>query len=132
MDDLREKAISGIKCCEPYLMQCEKKNCPYYKIVGCIDALHTDVLTLLKAQKPKVMTLEEAIKADVCFVEIRGAEPSPAFVTKVKYSWLNDAVYRIQYADTHFHHDIKSYGKYIRFWTAWPTDEQREMTPWET
>ena len=61
----REKVIKGLECCTAFdgkgFPLCEE--CPYEDEGTCpeLDVLHKDALELLKAQEPRVMTLEEVI-----------------------------------------------------------------------
>lgn len=71
--------------------------------------LHT--IDLLKAQEPRVLTLEEAKKADVCWLEQRGYEP---YVTDDADTW-----------------NPEIYGKAYRCWSAMPTEEQRKAVKWD-
>jgi hypothetical protein len=93
-----------------------------------------ELIALLKAQDPKVMTLQEALGAEVnvdqCWLEVKG----------IKQIYLADAVVcpdhteradiqRWGASDCRLPLDL--YGAYWRMWTAKPTDAQREATPWE-
>lgn len=69
------------------------------------------ILELLKEQEPRVLTLEEAKKAEVCWLEQRGYEP---YVTDDADTW-----------------NPEIYGKAYRCWSAKPTDEQRKAEKWE-
>lgn len=113
----REKVIKGLECCHVQRNEvpplCE--DCPYMNpMEGTCDALDEllgDALTLLKAQEPRVLTLEDL--SEIC-VEFK-----------------NDI---IPMSLTHF--DL---GKIIccmqegscRLWSSKPSVEQREDTPWE-
>ena len=75
----------------------------------------------LKAQEPRVMTLEEY----EAWVDIPFTERNPVFCEErtrrgsICY-WANTTVY-----------SRSEYGKNKRCWTSRPTEEQREATPWE-
>lgn len=68
MNDLLGKAIRGLECCSTYDDYSRKscRECPYNEPDGkrsCkLHQMRIDALTLLKAQKPRVMTLEEVQK----------------------------------------------------------------------
>ena len=135
MDDLREKVIRGLECCSNGI--CYAGKCPYEngdnESIECIKKLAEDALSLLKAQEPRVMTLEEVkalpVESDV-WVEITGAKGSKPRITattihgngeKEIFGWLHTF-------------NFAAYGKEIygwRCWTARPTDEQREAVKWE-
>lgn len=57
MDDLREKVIKGLECCTNG-GDCQNQ-CDEWPDNGCVKALMRSALSLLKAQEPRVMTLEE-------------------------------------------------------------------------
>ncbi len=73
-----------------------------------------DAIALLKAQEPRVMTLDEAKSAFV--IEYRSG--------KLKEVGMTILDLDVDPANAH-------YGVIYRVWTARPTDEQREATPWE-
>ena len=89
-----------------------------------------DALTLLKAQEPRVMTLEELLAKQTSYVEVNTpGQP----VLQCTFSFPGGegiSVYPIgtstgpylRYAD---------YLKKWRCWTSHPTDEQRGSAPWE-
>lgn len=87
----------------------------------------------LKAQEPRVMTLDEALGAEVnvdqCWLEVRS----------IKQIYLADAVVCPEHteradiqrwgaSDCQLALDL--YGVYWRMWTSRPTDAQREAIPW--
>ena len=110
----REKIIKGLECC----LANAHNNCPYKstdegidKVTSCTTYLMKDALALLKAQEPRVMTLEDL--SEIC-VEFK-----------------NDL---IPMSLTHF-----NLGKIIcymqdgscRLWSAKPSIEQREEAKWD-
>lgn len=107
MPDL-EKVIQGIDMCLHRF--CCGADCPYYS-EGCMEQLREDALVLLKEQEPRVLTWEEAEKAEVCWLEQRGYEP-----------------YATDDADTW---NPEIYGKVYRCWSLKPTDEQRKAIKWD-
>jgi hypothetical protein len=64
-----EKVIKGLECCtkKVCIYIDTEKECPYCELCGeyedafenCTTALAKDAIALLKAQEPRVMTLEE-------------------------------------------------------------------------
>ena len=68
-------------------------------------------LELLRDQEPRVLTLEEAKKAEVCWLEQRGYEP---YATDDADTWNPEV-----------------YGKVYRCWSLMPTDEQRKAIKWD-
>lgn len=99
-------------------------------------ALH-EAIDLLKAQEPRVMTLEE-VKAmkryTICAVEQQSKVLHTTFnaeyrgtLTIGERNYLDFGLY----ADVSpFRRSEGGYGKTWRCWTSRPTDEQREATPW--
>ena len=88
--------------------------------------LATSIEELLKAQEPRVMTLEEAKKSEFCFCESGSVfacrifvDPADGFATIQQFGRPDLLI------------DSNEYGISFRFWTSRPTDEQREATPWD-
>lgn len=111
----REKVIKGLKCCVRNFGDCG--NCSYDEgrgNCGCGKQLYADALALLKAQEPRLMTLDEA---------------KSAFVIEYRSGKLKEAGMTI--LDLDVDPANANYGVIYRVWTSRPTDEQREVTPWE-
>lgn len=132
----REKVIRGLEWCMNESHDCyEEKGCPYENEggdVGCKYALHRDAIALLKAQEPKVMTLEEvnALDWDYCYLEQERLPGKEYRGMLGKYimtcvTWPSITAAKISYGSD-------GYGKRWRCWTSRPTDEQREATPWRS
>lgn len=77
---------------------------------------------MLKAQEPRVMTLEEIRE------RAESIDPDPIFV-----EWGNDtgATAWIAQAIPEIYSTIKAGYVRLRVWTGRPTEVQRENTPWE-
>ena len=121
----REKVISGLELCLEGLSDI----CPYKDSDapgGCRDELMHDALVLLKAQEPRVMTLEyfdnspdkDSKGCLVAWVEYRRDEEWAEYWEDTCDEW---SVIRRD--------DFYS-GESYRFWTSRPSDEQREAIPW--
>ena len=96
----------------------ELKKCYLGGIVDAIDM----AIEAVKAQKPRVMTLEEY----EAWIDTPFTERNPVFHEErtkrgTVTCWVNTVVCT-----------LREYGKNDRCWTSKPTDEQREATPWET
>lgn len=89
-----------------------------------------DAIALLKAQEPRVLTLEE----------VRNNCPDCVYV-ETKTGWLECTIQDCGESDKYdgifvygineyFMESWDIYGKWWRCWSAKPTDEQREATPW--
>lgn len=134
----REQVIKGLECClrgTDWEKMCDE--CPYEATEeekqhvdwDChLDQLRKDALALLKEQEARVLTLEEVLGGDECWVE-----------------YINGGY---GYCDCYLDDDAKSivinrtlrkdfnvppngYGKVWRCWSARPTDEQRKAVKWE-
>ena len=95
---------------------------------------HLKVIWTWAAQKPRVMSLEEALGAEVnvdqCWLEVKG----------IKQIYLADAVVcpeHVERADiqrwgaSDCQLPLDLYGTYWRMWTAKPTQEQRKAVKWD-
>lgn len=96
-----------------------------------------DALALLKAQEPRVMSLEEVqtLRAnDVVWLEDKGKPNIIPGIVRNRHLWPHSTT-----MVTNFMHvdgckvtaGDDDYGKRWRCWTSRPTDEHREATPWE-
>ena len=105
-----EKIIDGLELAkmviEQWVPMFEQYNTP-----SVIDY----AIDLLKAQQPRVMTLEEARDVEVVWAEDRAT--NEVFLCPVKNN-MNDS-------------ELYKYGIQWRVWNARPTDEQRRAIPWE-
>lgn len=127
MDKLGE-VIRGLECCIETSEMCwDNPKCPYNgcgdSVCGedCMSIMMRDALALLKAQEPRVMTLEEYD----AWTGIPFTERDPVFHEErtkrgTVTCWVNTTVC-----------SLSEYGKNDRCWTSRPTDEQREATPWK-
>ena len=115
----RERVIKWLEIC---IKGCDD-SCPYKKECesngGFIEPMR-DALALLKAQEPRVMTLEEY----EAWIDTPFTERNPVFhEERTKRGtitcWVNTVVCT-----------LREYGKKDRCWTSRPTDEQREAVPW--
>lgn len=127
MDDLRKKVIRGLECCLHGPMQCEKF--PYMSEVGktvpnCVKTMRTDAVSLLKAQEPRVMTLEEIKDYDKpVWIDEKGWGG-----WKLPFYKFDLGIYAI------FGHEcylVENYGKEWLPWTSRPTEEQRKKVKWK-
>jgi hypothetical protein len=131
-----EKVIKGLECCIKHdpddKMRCGE--CPYEG--ACLNRLKADALALLKAQEPRVMTLDEVVTAKpgtVVWLEdfdkpdvISGLLKRLFICTKVI-----DFLTVKKEVNNEVTADLDVYGSEWRCWSAKPTDAQREAAPWE-
>lgn len=139
----REKVIKGLECC---IMRdpddhTRCSECPYESTM-CGNRLKIEALALLKAQEPRVMTLEEVIAHyslppvfpdDLGMQEDYYEDIQPLYFEFPHDSeepwivhWRGHAQVA-RYLDEWRH----SYNKKWRCWTSRPTDARREATPWQ-
>lgn len=98
-----------------------------------LDQIQVEVVPesiTLKAQEPRVMTLEEVPKYDGAFLIEYRHEVWPMQWTLFRLELT--IAYRFIRADYELGFSLTkdSYGRTWRCWTKLPTDEQREATPW--
>ena len=134
----QEKVIKGLERCTQPIRECAY-DCPYsckeYIYEDCRDVLMANAIALLKAQEPRVMTLEEIIErkdSDAVWVEhmdgkmiVQPAVLLPSFLDTDK-----DCIHFASSWRTCGSYSRRSYGTKWRCWTSRPTAEQREATPW--
>jgi hypothetical protein len=130
----REKVIMGLECCSNAVLKCGE-NCPYWDIENCESIMQDDALALLKAQEPRVMTLEEVKQhnnQDGCvWFEQPTYNADAAFVLKEDFMIQVISPYILGEPINHGYWTNGNYGKTWRCWTSRPTDEQREKVKWE-
>ena len=133
MDDLRGKVIYDIGRCICHVPDA-CKDCSKYggdNAIRCMEELLADALTLLKAQEPRVMTLEEVVKTE---------RNTPIYIDQRygMHGWdiydgvdiqAKDIVTGAPWASNEFW-GWDEYGKTWRCWTSRPTDKRRAATPW--
>lgn len=133
-----EKVIKGLECCKIPFTKCHNGGCPYFENDGCKARLKGDALALLKAQEPRVMTLEELDRLredDAVFVEIKPVRDLTCIsVELVRF------VEKAQDPNTWIElHTTDSAGLFMtrkttdpnwRCWTSRPDEKRRKETPW--
>jgi len=138
MSDI-EKVVKGLECCmtgDGVVPNCEE--CPYTMVgnntCDSVAALFGDALALLKAQEPKVMTLDEARTAlhndSIVWIELKDKLIAAGIrMDETDYFLMqNDDVLNI--TDLDWEDMENEYGKRVRVWTAEPSEEQRKGTSW--
>ena len=120
----REKVIEALKHCFPFGKDgCRK--CPYIHDVnpekGCTQNLTEDIISLLKEQEPRVMTLEEIVQ------RAGEKDPDPIFVEWRISGYTQWSVASIGIVAS----AVKSEPEFVRAWTSRPTDEQRKAVAWD-
>lgn len=126
----REKVIKGLERCNApnNHYDCPYNGAEHYNI--CTHRLLNDAIEALKAQQPRVMTLEEANDADVCWAEGRdGWDATPPRRMSL-WNWNEVRLYRFA-SEEYVSLKPNEYGKTWRCWTARPTEAQREAVSWD-
>ena len=121
----REKVIRALVLCTDKVVRCEE--CEYQHdchVNGAEHAIMQDALELLT---PRVMTLEEACGADVCWFEQVG-NPIECAVVRDYGEGMANARLLQSWRDCVYPEHL--YGEMWRCWTARPTEAQREAEAW--
>lgn len=131
----REKVIKGLECCRIQQNEvppmCEE--CPYVDnaLGTCEDmsGLLNDAYKMLKAQEPRVMTLEEACSdIDFCWLEIKDYQAVWVSDCVIMPNGRQVLIERLGCDPVAF--KPEDYGKTWRCWTDSPTDDQRKAVKW--
>ena len=129
-----EKVIKGLECCVNDLGECEV--CPYDERNGklaCGKNHYSDALALLKAQEPRVMTLEEVLAlpydTPIYIENCNGLYGGWDIFSGTTMDDNNDVVTGASWATAEYWSQDE-YGDTWRCWTARPDRETREATPW--
>lgn len=134
----RKKVIRGLEklkanegCISVYDNDCD--TCPYDGKDGCCGAVVSDAIALLKAQEPRVMTLEEinAVKQnDVLVYESNAAFKAIFHFIVAEGVVDNELRIKTEFERIDMAAPFETYNRVWRCWTSRPTDEQREAIPW--
>lgn len=113
----REKVIKGLKICHWIEKNCS--DCPYDTLKKCDRTLGEDAITLLEAEKPRLLQAADFQAEDAdgggaipCWKEPKSPTRRRGWAVIVYGKWLAD-------------------NGLVRYWTGKPTEEQMEATPWE-
>lgn len=142
-----EKVIKGLECCTAELGTNQHRSdfcavCPYKdKHLGAWYCFHKnelmrDALALLKAQEPRVMTLDEVVTAKPGTVVWLEDFDKPDVISGLLkrlfiYTKVIDFLIVEEEVNNEVTADLEVYGSGWRCWTSHPTDEQREAVKWE-
>lgn len=129
MPDL-EKVIRGLECCANEIPCIEK--CPYNELGDswhdCVPHLAADALELLKAQEPKLLTIEEITGDGECWFE--GINGARGYADCYMCTGSKEVeVHRISMKPEYVSWD--DFKKKWRCWSSRPTDEQRKAVKWD-
>ena len=131
-----EKVLNGIEEVRKSGIQCPLENVEPRRCSHFPEKLIDDIVSLLKAQEPRVMMLTEAFDAEVAWLERYanpddGVEPiiQPVIIRYYENGYWQCLIEQDESADLSLFLD--GFGTEFRFWTSKPTDEQREAVKWE-
>ena len=104
-----------------------------YRCLCSAETLIDDAIAFLKAQEPRVMTIEEMEKYAKSAGNGMTLEQKPLFIERKPFvkealNWRTEHEVFDHYCRFEFR---IGYGKDFRYWTAQPTDEQRRAVKWE-
>ena len=129
----REKVMKGLECCIVGAMKCDE--CPYIAVEGetvlaCQGKLTEDAVSSLKAQEPRVMTIDEVMESGdtLMWLEVKCLDTNILAPTSPYDDNASDS-FSVSFQSGHVQ-TRGLYGKQWRCWTSKPTDEQRKATPW--
>ena len=131
----REKVIKGLECCAFSKRGDKCEQCPYF--CGCeteygafVELAH-DALALLKAQEPRVMTLEEVKMLDSDYYYLESMRSPGKELREILgaygltcVTWPSITWARQTMGDS-------GYGKTWRCWTSRPDDATRKVEKWD-
>lgn len=91
------------------------------------------VLKQVKAQEPRVMAYDEMMKAEICFLEVKGIEQIDPFI---RFEVDDKSYWSSPYTNNEDNPfellaEQEEYLINARCWTSRPTDEQREAVKWD-
>lgn len=144
MNELTEKVIQGLEICKADLWSrdtCKITGCPYADIPdgtmeykSCQIKLMDDALSLLKAQEPRVMTLEEAIETvskegGFVWIEQKTHPLDVSHLCPSKNIWNCSSRRFVDYGKE-FIPKKNSVRFMWRCWSSWPTDAQMKEVQW--
>ena len=125
----RGEVIKGLECCMIAPGSCPEE-CPYRgqgdETEYCDEKIIKDVYALLKAQEPRVMTLEEA-KSISGYVFVQSRSCNILELQLIKDGFVYDS-FTVPIAVDELWWE--GYNKHWRLWTSVPTAEQMEAIPW--
>ena len=129
----RDKVIKELECIRDWSQFAVNKR---WLVAGATEKMvkyAEDALELLKAQEPRVMTLEDlqkiaSIRDGAVWLET-GAGLMPAFMEFA----MKDITFFVAVPLTGYRQFFENdwYGKTWRCWTSRPTDEQRQAVKWD-
>ena len=132
MPDVND-VINGLERC--LVVGCDDCNQPdksgYPWDCEGFDRMVNDAIALLKAQEPRVMTLEEIMMFDGAFIVEYNPERLSRCMNWAMFHFMDEKWVHIWRPRMVEHYAREQYGFTWRCWTSRPTDAQREATSWD-
>ena len=112
----QETVLKWLNLCDGE-SRCKYPNCPYNKTKRCIQLLHADAITLMKAHEPRLVTEEDFDHAD-------NYGYLPAWTEEKDGDIYCECIPKIALAESDNNVEY-------RFWMSCPTDELRRAVKWK-
>ena len=129
-EELREKAVRGLGDAAAYFRSSFDAMdgtlaCEIFR--GWAEAME-QAIAMLKAQEPRVLTLEEVKTAEVVFLEFQDV-----ITIRIVDTWFGngDGDIRLVGMDGTRYMAKAAYNDSWRCWTSRPTEEQRKAVKWD-
>ena len=136
----REKVIKGLEEVQHYI---KVENLPAHTLKAKL--VIDDALAMLKAQEPRVMTLEEVKANKICWIEDKDAEMIYPAIYQCRGNGMFcvfsiNPVYDVEHGNEDVARQFDEGERWLeeddlnRWWRPWasrPTDAQREAIPWQ-
>ena len=119
----RAKVIARLE--EAMLLSETANECKVTLGYGIVE----DALTLLKAQEPRVLTLEKMWEGEVYWFDCPGNFILRPVICNM-YDRGDSSYLNFIWQHGNFSWKICEYGRTWRCWTSRPTDEEREAVKW--
>ena len=133
----REKVVHGLQMCiKARCGEADCFDCSYCddKEGGCQTHLFQDAIALLKAQRPRLMSLQEVlVSSGAIWLEFEAEEGGYHRYGYAFVSCANEHMVEFIVRDGYrplIQFPRADYLKYWRCWTTQPTQEQREGEKW--
>ena len=124
----RDEILRGLECVVKGNGIGNCNGCKYLNEPHHNEAIMRDTFALLKAQEPRVMTLEEADKAPYVWLE---SDQGGLGVRRVEIDPEDSrTVYVMSFGLRTTIHEVRTFKRHFRCWSEKPSDELLKETPW--
>lgn len=122
----RETLLAALKHCAPGIRSCDR--CPYN--TECHGTTNAAMAHAIQFIQPRVLSISEAAAEPVAWIETRGSViVSPCHFLLFRYSDRTETFVQYLGNDTDAVNP-EEFGVTFRLWSARPTKQQRDATPW--